>query len=83
MHSESSEKGRGNIMATLGQLTSSEALNESANAAAGFYSKGIAEWQKTSMNNGVKNAAEIIKKFAQNSSEKTHAEVTLQDAEKY
>jgi hypothetical protein len=70
-------------MATLGQLSNPEVLKASVQAAADFYSKGIAEWQKTSMNNGVKSAAEIIEKFARHSPESTHAEVMLQDAERY
>lgn len=70
-------------MATLGKLEKADGLNRAATEAANFYSEGIKEWKKTSMNNGVKNASDIIQKFVQRPVQNTHAEVTLQDANKY
>lgn len=69
-------------MSTLGQLETKDGVNEAAKKAAEYYVKGIKEWKKTSMNNDVKSVDDIIKKFKR-PIENTHAEVTLQDAEKH
>ncbi|WP_143086005.1 hypothetical protein [Formivibrio citricus] len=70
-------------MTTLRDLETSQGAQKAATTVADYYQKDIEAWAKTSMNNGFKNAQEIVGKFRVNSISKINARVLLEDAVKY